>query len=233
MWASVLAGTVGRPPWPLLLVASLCGWTLLLLGGQALAVPALCGELARDPLGGLRAALALNGPAILAWSWLVMVLAMTPPLLVHPVRRLWRGSLARRRGRAVALFVSGYGAVWMLSGAALTAAAVALAVTAGSLAFPIAVAVAGAWQVTPTRRACLARGHRAPSLRAFGLAADGDILRYGLANGLWCLGTCWPLMLAAMLVDQFHVAAMVAAAGLMLLQRHARQPSPRWATTLV
>jgi predicted metal-binding membrane protein len=228
MLVRALAAALGRPPWPPLLLASLCGWTVLALGGRALAVPALCGDVAT--LSGLEAALAANGPASLAWSWAVMLLAMTPLLVVAPVRRLWRGSLPHRRARAVAAFLVGDLAVWTLAGAALTAAAVTLVLNAGGLALPMAVVLAIVWRLSPVHRASLAHAHRVPRLRAFGSAADLDNLRYGLADGLWRLVTCWPLMLASLLTGAWHLPAMAAVAALMLLDRHATPPSPRWST---
>ena len=57
--------------------------------------------------------------ASVAAGLLVMLAAMMTPLLTAPVRHVHARSFARRRSRAIALFMVGYLAIWMVGGAAL------------------------------------------------------------------------------------------------------------------
>ena len=230
-WMQALVDTARRDPWPALLAASLGGWILIAMGGPSLAVARLCGGLAdgRATLAGLSLALDLSPPGALAWSWFVMLLAMTPPLLAQPVRRLWRGSLRRQRAASVAAFLAGYAGAWMAAGAVLVVAALMLRLAADGMALALSLAAALAWQATPAKRTCLLRCHAAPSLRAFGPGAQADSLRYGLTLGGWCVGACWPLMLVPLTADGAHLPAMVLAAAVMFVERHApvREPAAR------
>src|SRR5271157_5289850 len=66
------------------------------------------------PLGAsFRMLLAMNPPAALAASWLLMLVAMMAPVLIPHLRHIRQRSFRRRRARATALFVAGYGALWM------------------------------------------------------------------------------------------------------------------------
>jgi predicted metal-binding membrane protein len=216
----------------LLLLASLVGWVAPLASGRWLAVADFCGGSAGIWLaGGWRGALALNQPELLVLPWLLMLLAMMPPLLVRPMRHLWRRSLRRRRTRAIALFAVAYTAVWLLAGVGLLAAAIVLrgiAEAAPGAAILPAVAIALLWQATPPKQACLNFCHRLPPLATFGLAADLDCLRFGLSAALWCVGTCWALMLVPLAADGAHLALMAVASVVMLAERLAPPQSARW-----
>jgi predicted metal-binding membrane protein len=226
-----LGRTVRQGPWPALLLASLLGWAGLLLSGQPPVMTALCSGRFADVFGAGAAALRINGLASLAGWWLLMLLAMTPPLLAQPLRRLWRGSLARKRASVIAAFIVGYGAVWSVSGVAFLAAAGWLGST-GTRGLLAALGLMSIWALSPARRVCLGRAHRAPRLRVFGLAADVDGLAYGVTSAAWCVGSCWPLMLAPLLAREAHVPVMALAAGLMAFQRLVPASDVRWNPSL-
>ena len=48
--------------------------------------------------------------------WLLMIAAMMLPLLVVPIRQVAFRSYRWRRGKAVAGFIAGYSAVWIITG---------------------------------------------------------------------------------------------------------------------
>lgn len=228
---ALTASALGRS----LLLASLVGWAALLGSGHWLAVPDYCGVSARHWVErgwqGLESALLFNPPARLIPAWLLMLLAMMPPLLAEPVKHLWDRSLARRRPRAIAMFAASYAAVWMGAGVVLTAAAVALKALVGAvwLAAPaLAAAIALLWQVAPAKQICLNRCHRLPRLSAFDWAADRDCLRYGLVAGSWCVGACWALMLVPLVADRAHVAAMAVGALFLLIERQTPARPAKW-----
>jgi predicted metal-binding membrane protein len=231
--AIALALANGR--FPQLLAVSLLGWIALAGFEQSLMLPGLCSAAAGSWLDqggrGIEAALAVNPPPTLIVSWLTMLLAMMPPLLQQPVAHLWDRSFACRRPRAIAMFVVGYGAIWMAAGLSLLIAAIIVGVIGKAVALPaaiVAVAVALAWQSTPLKQICLNRCHRLPRLSAFGIAADRDCLRYGVGNGVWCVGTCWALMLIPLVANGMHVAIMATVAVLTFAERRAPARPPRW-----
>jgi predicted metal-binding membrane protein len=159
------------------------------------------------------------------------------PVLAAPLRHVRDRSLARRRGRAMLLFVLGYFAVWMAAGAllqglALTARSLVPLPLAGfGLAFAIAIAII--WQVSPAKQWCLNRCHRRPQLAAFGLAADRDAFNFGLTSGASCTGACWALMLMMLLAGEGQLLAMIAVTLLVFAER-LEAPAPltwRWRGT--
>src|SRR5262249_60348074 len=107
--------------------------------------------------------------------------------------------------------VAGSGAVWLVAGVVLLAAAIATAAAANAMGVPMLLAVgaiAVGWQVTPLRQICLNRCHWLPRLSAFGFAADRDCVSFGLAHGFWCPPTCAPLMLLPIIAQQIHLPLM-------------------------
>jgi predicted metal-binding membrane protein len=212
--AAALLAEARQGPWPPLLLASLTGWIALLLLDQWFPLSSMC-------LAGSRR---LNS----VWwegSLLAMVMAMMAPLLAGPMRHLWSRSLSRRRVRAIAVFVLAYGAAWMAAATVLALVATGVRAADGPLLVVAVVILALLWQLSPAKQQCLKLCHRLPRLAAFGWNADRDCLRYGLANALWCIGSCWALMLLSMLVDGAHLAVAVSVAVLLAIER---QAPARW-----
>jgi predicted metal-binding membrane protein len=148
----------------------------------------------------------------LASGWLLMLAAMTPPLIVAPLRHVRERSFAHRRARAMFLFVIGYGAMWMIAGMGLQVIALAarLASSDTLMCLAFSAAVATLWQVSPAKQWCLNRCHRRPQLAAFGAPADRAAFDFGLTHGAACVGACWALMLLSLLAGQAHVLTMLA-----------------------
>jgi len=91
-----------------------------------------------------------------------------------------------------------------------------------------AIVVAFVWQLSPAKQRSLNRCHARPALSAFGSAADLDALRFGSMQGIWCVGSCWALMLLPVLVSGWHVAAMAAVALWLSAERLDTPVPPRW-----
>jgi predicted metal-binding membrane protein len=160
-----------------------------------------------------------------------MLLAMMPPLLTQPLAHLWDRSFSRYRWSAIALFVTGYGAVWMLAGLVLMAAAIVAGVLSARFGLSPLVPATGLallWQCCPAKQICLNCCHRLPRLSPFGLAAHADSLRYGLVSAVWCVGACWALMLIPLVAQSGHLPVMAAASVLMLAERFAQARPARW-----
>jgi predicted metal-binding membrane protein len=128
-------------------------------------------------------------------NWVGMIAAMMLPMVVNPVRVTAARSLWRRRHRAIAGFLAGYLAPWLLFGLVVSmirAAAWTHTAAAAGLSFVIAAV----WQQTIIHRRALAACHRTQPLAPLGWRADRDCLGFGGMTGVACVCTCWPIMLA-------------------------------------
>jgi predicted metal-binding membrane protein len=151
----------------------------------------------------------------------LMFAAMMLPLLGAPLCHVRDRSLTRRRLRAIALFAGVYAAMWIAAG-------VMLLMIADRVSPLPALAVIAAWQFSPWKQRCLNRLHAHPKLSAFGLDADLDVLRFSAVHGLWCIASCFALMLLPMLLPRGQVVAMAAVTVWLAVERLAQPVSPRW-----
>jgi hypothetical protein len=212
--------------------ASLVAWVAMVVGGSELTPAVLCapGLFWAAPSTALELLLVLNRPAAVAGSAALMVAAMMLPLIPTPLSHVYDRSFARRRGRAMVLFVAGYSIFWM--GAALALEAVALAARWAAptslVCFVAVLAAAVLWQASPCKQWCLNRCHRRSHLAAFGVAADRDALIFGLTHGAACIGACWALMLLPLCVANFHMPLMAAVALFVAAERVERPAPPAW-----
>jgi predicted metal-binding membrane protein len=178
--------------------------------------------------------LAMNPLSSLAAGWALMLVAMMSPTLIAPIGHIFERSFKRRRARSVTLFVLGYAAIWMTAGSVLLAARLGLSLLAPQSYLPAAVVglIAFVWQCSPIKQRCLNRGHNHSELAAFGIAADRDAVRFGITHGIWCVGSCWALMLFPMLLAEGHLAAMVVVTFLMISERLEQPRSLSWRVSL-
>src|SRR5512138_401635 len=89
-----------------LVATSLVAWALLTFSWSDVTLVGFCSAgLRMPPSDSFSLALVFNSPAQLAWGWLLMLIAMTPPLIAAPLRHVRERSFARRRARAMFLFV--------------------------------------------------------------------------------------------------------------------------------
>ena len=163
--------------------------------------------------------------------WVVMMAAMMFPS-VAPMAIVWIRSVAARpssRDRVVGIasFLAGYLCAW----AAFGAAVYVVLLGAGRLAndAPGTVrwvgaaifAVAGVYQLTPLKGACL-RHCRTPLGSLFHYASyKGPVrdLRVGIHHGLYCVGCCWGLMIVLVAVGAMNIPVMVTLAGVILIEK--------------
>jgi predicted metal-binding membrane protein len=115
----------------------------------------------------------------------------------------------------------------MAAGAVLTALAALLAPVSFVPAL-VAAAIATAWQFSPLKQRALNRCHAHRALAAFGRAADFDALRFGWTHGVWCVCSCWAMMLLPLLMPCGHLAAMAFVSLWMLAERFEGPVAPRW-----
>lgn len=215
------------------LLLSAIAWILLVAGAQfssAMESSVVAASESHSHHASSLNLLKMNPPASWAIEWFIMLAAMMAPTLIMPLWYIRVRSFARRRRRSSALFVLGYAALWMTAGALVLAADRGLKflhiqslLTAGTL-----VMIALVWQISPAKQRCLNRCHTHGSFAASGLSADVDALRFGISHGVWCVGSCWALMLITMLLPVGHVAAMAAVSILVFSERLERPARPVW-----
>ena len=163
--------------------------------------------------------------------WVAMMAAMMFPS-VAPMAIVWVRSVAarattRERVLGIASFLAGYLLVWSAFGVAvygvlleagrLAAGAPGTARWVGASIF----ALAGVYQLTPLKGACL-RHCRTPVGSLFHYASykgPGRDLRVGVHHGLYCVGCCWGLMIVLIAVGAMNLPAMVAIAGVILIEK--------------
>lgn len=125
-----------------------------------------------------------HAAAPFAAMWLAMTLAMMVPTVVRPMMRAADGST----GRAW-LFAGGFVTVWLAAG--LPGYLIVTSIEWTPFWIALLWVVAGVYQLTPALRGLLS------SCRS--IRYEGDPVRYGVRQGLRCVGSCGPIMLAVMI----------------------------------
>jgi predicted metal-binding membrane protein len=171
---------------------------------------------------------------ILLWAmWAVMMTAMmlpsAAPLILLYASAMRRNAAVQAPARRIYALAAGYVFVWTLFSVAATALQ---RVLAGSLlltpmmepATPIAgaaiLAIAGVYQLTPLKRACL-RTCRSPLGFMMQRWRDGvaAAFRLGVAHGTYCLGCCWALMLILFAGGVMNLVVILALTTWVLIEK--------------
>ena len=172
------------------------------------------------------------GPALLLFllGWQVMVAAMMLPSSLPLVRMFAAASSgAPDRGRALTAFVGAYAVVWSGFGLlaflgdaglhALVASSTWMAANDWAIA-PSVLLLAGAFQFTPLKDACLrACRHPASFLRRHYRRGAGGAFSLGARHGLFCVGCCWALMLVMFAAGAVSLIWMAALTALMVHEK--------------
>jgi predicted metal-binding membrane protein len=168
-----------------------------------------------------------TSPGVFVATWAVMMVAMMLPSFVPAVRAFdnWARTTHQPGGAAV-LYVAGYLVVWSAIGgiAYLIVQALQGWLPAGTITAlrmgALLLVAAGVYQLTPPKQACL-RQCRSPHT---GVASERvqrhpSAVRAGLWEGLFCLGSSWPLMLVLLLVGLMNLAWMGLIAGAIFVEK--------------
>jgi predicted metal-binding membrane protein len=158
-------------------------------------------------------------------AWVLMLLAMMLPTTVPAVRYVAFASRRTRRQRSVLAFSLGYLTAWLPLGI-LVSLLRALLPPLGPVPVAIAIALAGAWELTPAKRLALRRCHRTAPVRFDGLAADRSASAFGWKHGNTCVIIGGPAMIALTALGH-PVLATVTVAMIMFGQKIIRRPE-RW-----
>jgi predicted metal-binding membrane protein len=164
--------------------------------------------------------------------WAVMMVAMMLPSAA-PVMLLVLAML-RRRGDALALvsallFVAGYLLAWTAFSALAATLQFQLHRSAvmtmemrlrPGLATGAVLLLAGAFQFSPLKRACLSHC-RSPldALSRYWREGSAGVLLAGLRHGSYCVGCCWMLMLVLLVFGVMNLAWVAALAAVVLLEK--------------
>jgi hypothetical protein len=141
---------------------------------------------------------------------LAMTVAMMFPLIVPHARHVSLSSYWRRRHRAMAAFVVGYLALWLLTSFTVLAALHVVHPFLGERGtVAVAFGTAAVWQLTRWKRRALVGCHRLTALTADGWRADTDCARFGATIGQSCACACWGLMLAVMSTHALAAMALL------------------------
>jgi predicted metal-binding membrane protein len=162
-------------------------------------------------------------------GWTLMTVAMMLPSSL-PLVHLFRRMLIDRpdAGGLLARLLVGYLAVWALFGVAaylgdvILHLGIAAAPGAAWLVAPAVVMVAGAYQFTSLKQACLEQCRSPYSFLVAhwrGRRAGWDAFRLGVRHGLFCLGCCWTLMLVLFAVGGMNLGWMLGLGALMAAER--------------
>jgi len=182
------------------LAAAATAWLALLVASHTQAAPLLHHHAPSSSAGAI-------DPAVFALGWLAMVAAMMLPPALGFVRCVHRLLAGRERATPLLLTaLAAFAAVWLLVGLLFQLGD--SLVHAGVDAWPLArrhtayvtaaaLALAGAYQLTPLKRRCL-RACRNPAgfvARGWhGRSATREVAQIGTSYGWSCVGCCWALM---------------------------------------
>ena len=185
-----------------------------------------------DPSAAMAMAWTPSHAALMLVMWSVMMAAMMLPTalpMLLAVERMAGGRPGLAPFAVAAAFVLGYVVVWTGFSALATAAQWALD-RAGLMTMAMATAdrglsaavllVAGAFQLTPLKSACLARC-RSPMgflLTEWRPGVGGSFVT-GLRHGLYCTGCCCALMLLLFVFGTMNLVAALALATLVLAEK--------------
>jgi predicted metal-binding membrane protein len=163
-------------------------------------------------------------------AWQVMTAAMMLPSSLPLVRLFARASAAQPQPRrAMAAFLGGYALVWTVFGGMAFLGDVALhrfvdatpVLHAHEWVIEGAVlAVAGAFQFTSLKEACLRRcRHPGAFLLRYYERGPAGGLRIGARHGIFCVGCCWALMLVMFAVGVGNLVWMAVLTALMVHEK--------------
>jgi len=171
----------------------------------------------------------LVGAAGFIGAWVVMMAAMMLPSAA-PLVLLYRAAGAGGRAANTVPLVAGYLLAWAGFGALVYAAqqalgAVVLASPTLGDARPYAVAgilaIAGVYQFTPLKQACL-RQCRSPLdflMHRWRGAGAFDAFRLGVEHGAYCVGCCWGLMAVLVIAGAMSLLWVVLIALIVFMEK--------------
>jgi len=185
--------------------------------------------------GAMGLTMGVSAPLFLV-IWVVMMIAMMFPAAVPMVQMLQRIAVSRTsQGQASVpawVFVVGYLVIWALFGllAYLAATLVDRAANQsmwlmgnGARLGGLVLVLAGIYQLTPLKRACLSKC-RSPISFLLTSWHDGygGAFRMGLEHGSFCLGCCWAMMVVLFVVGVMSLPWMALLTAAIFVEKNVR-----------
>ncbi len=179
------------------------------------------------PMGG-----EISAAAIFTVMWLAMMVAMMLPSTIPMLLLYRRGAVFRGEehlGQAMFVLGGGYFFVWTLFG--VVAYLIGVIITRGAMhsdafsrALPfaggLALCLAGIYQLTPWKSACLKHCRDPLTLVAHHLHGGRfGAFRIGIHHGAFCSACCWALMLIQLVLGVMNLTVMVAVAVMIALEK--------------
>ena len=221
----------------------LCALAWLYLVGQASGMASMDGMSDMSMPGMSMPAVAASAPTrygSLFAMWSVMMVAMMLPSALPTILlfdRIGRGRRERSAGFAAStrgavgtwIFVLGYLTVWTAYSGLAAGAQVGL--QSALLVSPMMVSVssrlsgallllAGAYQLTPLKDACISHCRSPLSfISTHWREGKGGAIRMGLRHGSYCVGCCWALMALLFVLGVMNLVWVLALAILVLLEK--------------
>lgn len=169
------------------------------------------------------------------FEWTAMLCAMMLPLVFGHVCFVATRSLWTRRQRAIASFVIGYIALWLLVGVALqwvTATSPVMRLMHWPWIGAVTFGAAALWQWAPLKRRALAQCHRTAPLAPRGWRADRDCLCYGSSIGVRCIVACGAMMVACAAAGHGPIA-MISVSAIAGAERYSNLATARVTSLLL
>ncbi len=187
--------------------------------------------------GGGHAAPQVGALVVFGVAWLVMIAAMMLPSTVTTVRAFGRIAGGQARPLAVvAAFVLMYFAVWGVFGALVVAADAVVHHVVDETAWlrsrtqligATSLAVAGVYQFTRAKSACLERcRHPLAWLTRYYRRGIGAAFGLGTRHAAFCLGCCWALMLLMFSLGVAGIWWMLTLTAVMTYEKVGRYGAP-------
>lgn len=156
--------------------------------------------------------------------WGVMALAMMVPTAMPALQHVSGKSLYWRRRRAGGEFLVLFLALWTALGALALGPLSDWGPAGSRFAFPVALAAAALWQLTPLKLRALRACHLSRPLPPRGWRASVGVADFALHNGTACIASCWAIMAAAAVSGSGRLLWMAALSGLMTVEKLSDKP---------
>ncbi|MEP7104353.1 MAG: DUF2182 domain-containing protein [Chloroflexota bacterium] len=158
--------------------------------------------------------------------WTGMMAVMMAPS-VAPVGALYARTVQTSRAPRLAAFGLAYLLVWALAGIPALLLATWLDsfgmdnMRLGRYALAVALALAGLYELSPLKEACLRHCRSPLGLLMHYSSFQGRMrdFRAGLHHALYCFGCCWALFVVLVAVGTMNLLAMAVLAAVILLEK--------------
>lgn len=158
--------------------------------------------------------------------WSVMVFCMMLPTLSTPLMYVWNKAFTPYQLVNCLSFVLIYTLTWSLFGqATLLMIGHLQQYIEMNLIFDVVIFIGLVWQASPYKQYANIARHRMQAINPF--SSIRSCAKFGFVHAIWCIGSCWAIMLLPMLTP-YHVAMMIVATGMIFYEYSKPYQRPRW-----